>query len=237
MKIARAADLEDVAYLVCSTLTSCGITAVLTGGSAATYYAPKAYQSHDLDFVLQFASQDMRCQGAAALKALGYSELGGTYRHPSNRFTLEFPPGPLAIGDDLIKTWETFHKRKLMLHVLTATDCVRDRLLWFYLQPTDRSSLAAAVGVASAQSINLRLIEQWSRRGGFADKLFEFKRLLNKVLKHTEQPIETATIKPRIIDQGEQRARSAAGRMSKTVGAGRQRPVSSRRSRTSACRV
>lgn len=51
MTISANTPLFEVAMAVCSALDRAGITAVLTGGSAATYYAPEAYQSSDIDFV------------------------------------------------------------------------------------------------------------------------------------------------------------------------------------------
>jgi hypothetical protein len=52
--IEGGSSLVDVAFAVCTALDRDGITAVLTGGSAATFYAPEAYQSEDADFVLSF---------------------------------------------------------------------------------------------------------------------------------------------------------------------------------------
>jgi hypothetical protein len=168
--------LPDVAFVVCTALSGNGLGAVLVGGSAATVYAPRVYQSRDMDFVIQFVEHEGRRRAAQAVADLGYVELGGTYSHPTNPFTLEFPPGPLAVGDDLISEWKTLERDGQLLHIVTPTDCVRDRLMWFYLQPTDRSSLLAAVGVAQAQEIDVDLVRSWSIREGFSDKFAEFAR-------------------------------------------------------------
>jgi hypothetical protein len=106
---------------------------------------------------------------------LGYCLAGQTYIHASNPFTVEFPPGPLAIGDDLIVQWKTVKRRTEILHVLTPSDCVRDRLLWYYLQPNDRSSLQAAIGVAQRKDVDLRRIAKWSKREGFDVRFREFE--------------------------------------------------------------
>lgn len=50
--ITTSSSLTDVAFAVCTALHRAGYTSVLTGGSAATFYAPTAYQSKDLDFVI-----------------------------------------------------------------------------------------------------------------------------------------------------------------------------------------
>ena len=178
--IGAASTLTDVAFAVCTALNECDVTGVLAGGSAATYYAPRAYQSRDLDFIITLAIPSDRKRAGAAILDLGYRLVNQTYVHKSNPFTVEFPPGPLAIGDDLIERWNTVRRRKEILHVITPTDCVRDRLLWFYLQPTDRSSLQAAIGVAKRQAIDLKAIETWSKRDGFDDKYREFAVGLGK---------------------------------------------------------
>jgi hypothetical protein len=125
-----------------------GTVAVLTGGSAATYYAPESYQSGDADFIITFSSDPARA-GEAARK-LGYREIGGTYHHDRNIFTIELPPGPLAIGNDLVRSHEPVTKGDEVLYVLSRTDWVRDRLASFYFF-TDRSALAASPWLAAAR--------------------------------------------------------------------------------------
>jgi hypothetical protein len=178
LTIRKSSSLADVAFAVCTILKESEITGVLTGGSAATFYAPDVYQSRDLDFVITIATARGRKQAGAALIGLGYHLSGQTYIHASNPFTVEFPPGPLAIGDDLVVKWNTVKRRAEILHVLTPTDSVRDRLLWFYLQPTDRSSLRAAIGVAKRKDVDFREIARWSRREGFDVRFQEFEAAL-----------------------------------------------------------
>ncbi len=57
MTDATGSALISVAFEVCTALEAAGTTAVLTGGSAATFYAPEAYQSVDIDFVITMRSQ------------------------------------------------------------------------------------------------------------------------------------------------------------------------------------
>lgn len=66
MSINATTPLAEVATAVCSALDRTGITAVLTGGSAATYYAPEAYQSSDIDFVaVRFGPTQPGSRGAS----------------------------------------------------------------------------------------------------------------------------------------------------------------------------
>jgi hypothetical protein len=175
VRITRDSSLREVAFAVCTALDRVGVTAVLTGGGAATLYAPEAIQSFDLDFVLEVYS-DENLPGKA-LEELGYRREGHDYRHHSSGFQLEFPVGPLAIGDERIERWATLHERSELLHVITATDSCRDRLAaFFYFQ--DRSALdqACAVYAAARKKVDLERIRAWSKRERELDAFEEFAR-------------------------------------------------------------
>jgi len=172
--IAASSTLTEVAYEVCTALGRAGFTAVLTGGSAATFYAPEAYLSDDLDFVLALRGTN----GESALRQLGYERRGDFYLHASSRFLLEFPPGPLAVGDELVRTWSTHRHRGKVLHVLTPTDSCRDRLASFLFW-NDFRGLEQALHVYRAQrrKVDLGSINAWCTRERQPDKfeLFEHR--------------------------------------------------------------
>lgn len=165
--IGPSSTLADVAFEVCTALTQAGYCVVLTGGSAATYYAPDAYQSDDLDFVVTLRGE----AGERALEALGFRRKGDFYKHPDSRYPIEFPPGPLAVGEDLITQWSTVNRGDQVLNVLTPTDSCRDRLASFLFW-NDFSGLEQAIAVFHARSaeVDLRVVEDWCRREGHADK-------------------------------------------------------------------
>ena len=173
MSIGADTSLRDVAFEVCTVLDRIGTTAVLSGGAAATLYAPEAIQSFDLDFVLTVYGTSSRAAGA--LETLGFSLQGQHYEHASNPFLLEFPPGPLAIGDKLITRWTTLREQDRVLHVISATDSCRDRLAAFY-HFGDRSALDQALAVqhAQASSVDLDVVRKWSEREGHAERCAEF---------------------------------------------------------------
>lgn len=173
--------LIEAAFDVCTTLDAVGATAVLTGGSAATFYAPVAYQSVDIDFVITVNAPSG--QGAQALEAAGY-ELDPKrrlYQHSLQPFPIEFLAGPLGIGDDLIKTWSTVRRGERVLHVLTATDSVRDRLA-AYLFWKDFSGLDQALAVARAQRelVDLAAVEAWCLREGHPQRFRDFRAELSR---------------------------------------------------------
>ena len=146
MRLTRSASLVDVAFAVCTALDRVGTVAVLTGGSAATYYIPERYQSLDVDFVLRVAPQQRVVD--EALAAIGFAPAPtGMYVHPDIAVTVEFPRGPMAIGRDIIMAWSTERRDDELLHVNTVTDCVRDRFMHFWAW-NDRSALDVALAVA-----------------------------------------------------------------------------------------
>ena len=96
--ITAKSTLADVCFAVSAALGAHGISAVLTGGSAAALYAPQAYMSHDADFVLD--ADDPLDIVAIALKSSGFLRDGKSriFVHPNSPFTVDFPKGPLAVG-------------------------------------------------------------------------------------------------------------------------------------------
>lgn len=171
--ITSRSSLVDVAFEVGTALDRAGIVAVLTGGSAATFYAPKAYQSRDLDFVITLHGTG----GEAALKTIGYVRETDYYVHPRSPFPLEFPPGPLMVGDDHITRWNTVRgDADRLVHVLTPTDSCRDRLaaLLFW---NDFSGLEQALAVWHARpEVDLEIVRDWCVRSGHAAKWELFAR-------------------------------------------------------------
>lgn len=160
----ESTSLTDVAFEVCTALDRVGERGVLCGGSAATYYAPDAYESRDLDFVLTFGAR--RRDVDVALSALGFDRAPeGLYRHPRVRYTVEFPAGPLAIGSETIGSYATDRRDDLLLHVYTPTDVVRDRFMHFWAWG-DQRALRVALAVASRQRarVDVPAIEQWTER-------------------------------------------------------------------------
>ncbi|MBX7131087.1 MAG: hypothetical protein K1X67_00260 [Fimbriimonadaceae bacterium] len=184
MTIGPTTTLRELAFIVCSALHRAGTTAILSGGGAATVYAPEAYQSRDLDFIFEFWSTT-DVPSAQPLLDLGFVLDGQSYAHPSTHLTVEFPTGPLAIGEELITTWDTLREGDRLLHILTATDCVRDRLAWFLFY-RDFSALEQALAVASRHPVDLALIERWCIGSGESGKFQIFADRLRSIPENRE---------------------------------------------------
>jgi len=163
LKIEARSSLADVAVAVGDALRRAGIRAVLTGGACANLYSGGAHQSMDADFILSGSPtlEDLN----RALNALGFRRRADRYVHPRVPFFVEFPRGPLGIGQDvqIRAVWRV--RRGARTLALSATDSCRDRLAAYY-HWRDRQSLAAAVAIALRNRVVLRKIREWSRREG-----------------------------------------------------------------------
>ncbi|MCB1053522.1 MAG: hypothetical protein KDC71_23165 [Acidobacteria bacterium] len=167
--ISRETSLIELAFIVCDHLKNHQIIAVLTGGSAVSVYTQNRYQSSDLDFV----SSASHKQIAAAVQKLGFRTRGRIFQHPENSLTLDFPSGPLAVGDEILVTWQTLTKNNDTLYILTPTQSVKDRLAsYFYYD--DLQCLDQAVWVAQAQAVDLAELESWSEREKNTKKFQDF---------------------------------------------------------------
>lgn len=173
-RVTPALDREQLAALVCATLDRHGVQVVLSGGGAAAIYAPNPYESMDLDFV----PIGLPRRVDAAMRELGFAkEHGRHWTHPETAFWVEFPPGPVQVGDEVIHHFAERHTAHGTLRILTPTDCVMDRLAWYY-HANDQQGLEQALAVASAHEVDLTRIEAWSRREGAGEKLERFQARL-----------------------------------------------------------
>jgi hypothetical protein len=178
--IRATSSLREVAFAVCTACERVGTQIVLSGGSAATVYAPEAYQSRDLDFVVFAGGAD--AAASQALHRLGFRRAGAQYTHIESEFTLDFPAGPLAVGREILSTFDTLTNGSSVLHILTPTDSCKDRLAAF-IHWNDRSGLEQALAVARAHpsSLDLPALDDWARTEGGQRHAKEFRRDLSLV--------------------------------------------------------
>ena len=174
-RITASTTIEELAALVSTTLEAAGIDAVLSGGAVVSIYTNNEYESSDLDFISMASTKRI----AESLATLGFERKGRMYTHPRTPLFVEFPAGPLAIGDELIPATEVGEKRTPAgtIKLLTPTQCVMDRLA-AYFHWNDLQSLDQAVMVASSQPISLGRVDAWARKDGASEKLRKFKQAL-----------------------------------------------------------
>lgn len=173
-KISSKTSIEELAAIVSEFLKSKEIQCVLVGGAVVTLYSKNEYQSRDLDFI----SPNEHKEIAEAMKELGFTKEGKNFRHPKCPYTVEFPSGPLAIGNEIpVKPEGELKTKDGQIKLLSPTQCVMDRLAWFY-HYNDRQCLDQALMVASNHQINISKIEIWSKNEQSEDKFSIFKEKL-----------------------------------------------------------
>jgi len=94
-QIHAALALQELAALVCSTLERHGVSVVLSGGSLVSIHSNNAYQSYDLDFIQTGLARKVD----AAMEELGFTKQGRHWTHSESPYLVEFPPGPIMVGD------------------------------------------------------------------------------------------------------------------------------------------
>jgi hypothetical protein len=161
-QIKSMSQIELAAY-VQDSLQVDGINVVLSGGSAVSFYSSNKYVSKDLDLInANFAK---RSKIRSVMENLGFQEQGRYFVNPETKFFVEFPEGPLSVGEEPVKEISEFELATGTLRVVSATDCVKDRLCAFYYW-NDQQGLAQAVLVAESQNVDLDEIKRWSKVEG-----------------------------------------------------------------------
>lgn len=180
-RITASTTIEELAAIVSTTLEAAGIDAVLSGGAVVSIYTNNEYESNDLDFV----SPESAGRIAEAIAPLGFERNGRMFAHPRTALFIEFPAGPLAIGDELIRATEVAKKRTAAgtIRLLTPTQCVMDRLA-AYFHWNDLQSLDQAVMVASSRKVSVAKLDAWAKREGATEKLRKFKQRLAVRKRH-----------------------------------------------------
>lgn len=158
-KIRNMSQVELAAYIQDS-LQAEGIQVVLSGGSAVSFYSSNKYVSKDLDLIN--ASFAKRSRIRSVMENLGFTEKGRYFIHSETTFFVEFPDGPLSVGEEPVKEISEFELATGTLKVLSPTDCVKDRLCAFYFW-NDLQGLEQAILVARSQQVDLKEIRRWSK--------------------------------------------------------------------------
>jgi len=163
---------EELWKYVASHLKTQGIDTVLVGGAVVSIYTDGAYQSGDLDLILtNFFVKNV----PAVMKQIGFERKGGRhYVHPEcSHLYIEFPTGPLEIGDDVQVTPTEVEVDGTVIKILSPTDCVKDRLAT-YIYFKDRVGIEQALMVARKHPVNLESIRVWCEKENAPECFDEF---------------------------------------------------------------
>jgi hypothetical protein len=169
--------VEELAGLICETLGKVGITTTLTGGACVSIWSDGKYVSRDLDFIEE--GPVPRRQVKDALAKIGFTEKHRYFVHPETEFFVEFPSGPLTVGDERVHEVAIRDTVAGRLRLLSPTDCIKDRLAAFFYW-NDKMAFDQALLVARSQPVDLADLRRWAKAEGEAEKLGEFENALGE---------------------------------------------------------
>lgn len=147
-----------------------------SGGAVVAIYSKGAYKSGDLDLVSKVGAYD---KAQAVLECLGFNKVRSRhFEHPEcPHHIIEFPPGPVSIGDDSRIQPSEVNVDGQILRILSPTDCIRDRLA-SYIHFNARECLDQAVLVARSQPFDLSKVRKWCESEGGREAFSAFQRKL-----------------------------------------------------------
>jgi hypothetical protein len=168
--ISQMSQLEIAAY-VTGHLQHQGIDVVLSGGLVVTFYSRNLYVSKGVDLINVAFTR--RSKIRKAMQGIGFEEQGRHFIHPETTHIIEFPNGPLSVGQEPVKNVQEVSFETGILRVISATDCVKDRLCAFYFW-NDLQGLEQALLVCNNNPVDLEEIKGWSQREGKTGPLAAF---------------------------------------------------------------
>lgn len=166
-------DIKELGAYICEELSKHDIEVVLSGGSCVEIYSRGDYTSYDLDLVNRYNETFKKID--KVMKSLGFEEKGKYFIHKDTSYFIEFPSGPLGVGDSNVQAIAKIQTKYGDLKLLTATDCVKDRLAAYY-HWKDEQSLQQAIWVAKQNEIDLPELENWSKK---ENSLIKYKIFLD----------------------------------------------------------
>lgn len=176
MKSVKTMNIGELGAYVCSHLAKNEIYCVLSGGACVSIYSENKYLSYDLDFIDNYFVS--RKKKREVMAQIGFYEEGRYFKNLLTNFFIEFPPGPLSIGEEVVKVNNTIKFSTGSLHLITPTDCVKDRLAGFY-HWNDKQCFEQALMVAKSQEVDLVEIEAWSSKERSVKKFKLFLKALD----------------------------------------------------------
>ncbi len=140
----RNTPIVELAVILAEYLQHHDIEVVLVGGLAVEIYTENLYLTKDIDMVnINYKKPSYLHK---VMGELGFRKHGRIYINESTEITVEFPPGPLAVGNNFIKNTTVVNTGKGSIPILYVRDVVIDRLA-AYIHWQDRQSLIQATAI------------------------------------------------------------------------------------------
>jgi len=176
---------EETASIVYEILKAKGIEVVLTGGSCMEIYTHSNYSSYDLDFIANPSIKSEQVKNA--MIEAGFEKTKDRYfKHPDNDYYVEFPTGPVCLGNEEPKVHNELKTHVGTLKLLTPTNCVKDRLC-AYLYHNGEECFSQAIAVAHRNKIDEEDLLKWATKEcqemeDAVNELFKDLQYLDKVV-------------------------------------------------------
>lgn len=166
--------IVELAALICESLRREGLQATLSGGACAEIYSKNKYVTGDLDFVVNYFWPKNDKIIEDVMSNLGFEKKGRIYTNNSVAYSVEFPPGPLSIGEEYqIKPVE-LKVAAGNLSLLSPTDSAKDRLTGFFYG-NDAQCLEQAVMICQMNEVEMDNIRAWAKNEHQPDKFRAFE--------------------------------------------------------------
>lgn len=178
MKELHKLSIAELGALICETLKEAGVPATLSGGACAQIYSSSKYVTGDLDFVVNYFWSQYGKIIERVMSSFGFKKTGRIYTNDKIPYSVEFPPGPLEIGEEshIRPVQKKFKTGTLSL--LSPTDSVKDRLT-SYFYGNDAQCLEQAVMICQMNKVDMKNIRNWAEHETQPDKFKEFERRIS----------------------------------------------------------
>ncbi len=179
MKTVKDMSMEELAAFVCEALEKEGIETVLSGGCCVELYSKGRYTSDDIDLIDRFNGGHRKIK--EVMQTLGFKEykMKRYFVHKDTPLFLEFPRGPLGVGDAPVTNIAHRQTETGTLKLLTPTDCIKDRLSAYY-HWDDKQSLQQALWVAEENVFDMDAVKSWSEHEAMMEKFSDFASALKE---------------------------------------------------------
>jgi len=171
--------IAELAALICEALKKEGLQATLSGGACAEIYSNKKYVTGDLDFVVNYVWPGNDKIIKKVMSELGFEKKGRTFLNVNDivEYSVEFPPGPLSVGEEYQITPVELKLKTGSLSLLSPTDSAKDRLTG-YFYGNDAQCLEQAVMICQTNNVAIENIRKWAKKEGRPEKYKEFENRL-----------------------------------------------------------
>ncbi|MBD3240572.1 MAG: hypothetical protein GF331_08310 [Chitinivibrionales bacterium] len=175
MKDLTKLSIIELAAFISESLRKEGLEAVLSGGACAEIYSNSKYVTGDLDFVVNYFWPGNDAIIDKVMASLGFERKGRIFVNPAIPYSVEFPPGPISIGEEHQVKPSILKLKTGNLALLSPTDSVKDRLTG-YFHGNDAQCLEQAVMIYQMNDVNLEDIQNWARKEGRPEKFEVFAK-------------------------------------------------------------